>query len=254
MIFSCSLQSGSNGNCIYVETSDARLLIDAGISGRCAATRLVQHGRDMRNVNALLISHNHADHVRGAGVFHRRFHFPVFLTDSVFRHCREKIDPIRKMEHFHPGDVLSFGQTHVHTVPTAHDGIDGVAFVIESAGRKLGVFTDLGHNFPGLQEWVSDLDGVFLESNYDPAMLAAGPYPPWLQNRIRGDGGHLSNDEAATLLHASLGRLRWAVLSHLSEHNNTPDLALNTVRKMLTDRLPLAVASRYDVSPAFLID
>lgn len=237
-----------------METSDARLLIDAGISGRCAAMRLAQHDRDIRHVDAMLISHNHTDHIRGAGVFHRRFHFPVFMTANAFNYCRAKIDPIREIEHFQSGDVFSFGRTRVYTVPTAHDGIDGVAFVIESVGHKLGVFTDLGHSFPGLPDWISDLDGVFLESNYDPVMLAQGPYPVWLQNRISGAGGHLSNNEAAALLNVSLGRLRWAVLSHLSEHNNTPDLALATTRNILADRLPLAVASRYDVSPGFIVD
>jgi len=121
--------------------------------------------------------------------------------------------------------------------------------VVEHAGRRLGILTDLGHPFPMLRELLPTLDAVYLESNYDPEMLANGPYPRALQDRIRGDGGHLSNDEAAALLKGCRRhRPRWIALAHLSEHNNDPDLALDTHRRTLGGDYPLTIASRYRVS------
>ncbi len=127
-----------------------------------------------------------------------------------------------------------------------------MCFVIEHGGKRLGVLTDLGFVFPELEELIGQLDAVYLESNYDPDMLANGPYPIYLQRRIAGDGGHLANAEAARLLRDfSHNRLRWAALAHLSEHNNTPELALQTAREIVQRGLPIHVAGRYEVSAIF---
>jgi phosphoribosyl 1,2-cyclic phosphodiesterase len=137
----------------------------------------------------------------------------------------------------------------IHTIPTPHDGEDGVAFVIDDGMHRLGILTDLGHVFQDLGRTIASLDGVFLESNYDPEMLANGPYPRFLKMRIKGPGGHISNREAAELLAgAADGRLQWACLAHLSAENNSPDLALKTHREVLGHDLSLCVASRYGVS------
>jgi phosphoribosyl 1,2-cyclic phosphodiesterase len=126
--------------------------------------------------------------------------------------------------------------------------VDGVSFVITAGEKRLGLFTDLGHPFDGLTEVISSLDAVIIESNYDREMLESGPYPPHLKRRIRGSGGHLSNTEAAHLLHRAKRRLNWACLAHLSEMNNTKERVLHTHRQILGDDLPLFVASRYEVS------
>jgi phosphoribosyl 1,2-cyclic phosphodiesterase len=124
-----------------------------------------------------------------------------------------------------------------------------VVFVVDDGKHRLGILTDLGHVFTGLDDLIASLDAVLLESNYDPQMLAQGPYPAWLKTRISGPAGHLSNFEAAELLQkVALARLKWACLGHLSRDNNTPELALATHRKMLGDRLPLHLATRYQVS------
>jgi phosphoribosyl 1,2-cyclic phosphodiesterase len=252
-IQTCSLQSGSNGNCIYVETPDARLLFDAGISGKTAQERLQQHGRDIRRVDAVIISHNHSDHTRCAGIFHRKFDLPVYMTRGAFGACGF-LGSMKDVRSFQPAETLLFNSTAVHTVPTAHDGIDGVAFVIESAGKKLGIFTDLGHPFAGIENWISSLDALYLESNYDPQMLAEGPYPRWLQNRIRGLGGHLSNLEAASLVQrCAAATLQFLILAHLSEHNNRPQLALDTARGLLPEKLPVFYASRDAASDLHVI-
>ena len=134
----------------------------------------------------------------------------------------------------------------IETIPTPHDGVDGVAVVIDDGRKRLGVLTDLGHVFADLPAVLGSLDAVLLESNYDPRMLAEGDYPPFLRKRIAGPGGHLSNVEAAELLARVNGRLAWACLAHLSQENNRPELALRTHRKILGRPLPLYVASRHE--------
>ncbi len=249
-----SLQSGSNGNCIYVETCGVKLLFDAGISGADAERRLAAHGRDIREVNALVISHDHADHIRCAGVYQRKYGMPLYVTPktldtSVIRH---RLGRLKSICHFRAGDLLRFGEVSVQTIPTPHDSADGAAFMISAGGKQLGILTDLGHAFDALFPLVASLDAVFLESNYDPEMLANGPYPSYLKRRIRGPHGHLSNEEAAGLLRGGK-QLKWACLAHLSEHNNTPARALQTHRAVLPEALPLYTASRYRVSEIFKV-
>jgi phosphoribosyl 1,2-cyclic phosphodiesterase len=252
-----SLQSGSSGNSIYVETGGVRLLFDAGISGIQAAERLAAHGRNIRQVDAVIISHDHGDHIRHAGVFHRKFGLPIYTTPATLAAAASRctLGALRDVRHFRSSDRLTFGAVVVHAIPTPHDGADGSAFVVESDGKRLGIMTDLGHVFEDLISLVSSLDAVFLESNYDPDMLAAGPYPAYLKQRIRGPRGHLSNREAAELLRsaAEAKRLKWACLSHLSEQNNHPDVALKTHRTILSDCLTLYTADRYQVSDIFSI-
>ena len=249
-----ALQSGSNGNCIYVEAGDVRLLFDAGISGAQARQRLAQHGRDIRQAQAVILSHRHSDHTRCAGVFHRLFKLPLYATPATHHAVKPYVGKLNSVRHFQPGERLDLGPVTVHTLPTPHDAAESVAFIVEFEGRRLGIFTDLGHPFEALRTALAEVDGAYLESNYDPLMLAEGPYPPELKARIRGDGGHLSNDEAAELLrHCRRHRPKWVALAHLSEHNNHPDIALRTHRRMLGRDYPLHVASRYHVSDVFTV-
>jgi phosphoribosyl 1,2-cyclic phosphodiesterase len=244
-----SLQSGSNGNSIYVEANGMRLLFDAGISGIQAEKRLESRGIDIRDVDALLISHDHNDHARAAGIFHRKYGLPVYMTPTTYQAAEYHtgLGSIDDINHFEAGEVLDFGPIAVVTIPTPHDASDGAAFVVEANGLSLGVLTDLGHVFDGLGDVISSLDAVFLESNYDPNMLETGPYPQYLKNRIRGPGGHISNVESAELIASRGSKLRWACLSHLSEQNNSPDLALATCREIACNGIELAVAGRYGV-------
>ncbi len=242
-----SLQSGSNGNCVYVESGDVRLLLDAGISGKQAQLRLAARGRSINDVKAVIISHDHTDHVRCMGVYQRKFRLPVHVTPGTLRAAEAAcgLGRMRDVRRFRAGETLHFGPVTVETIPTPHDGADGVAFVVGDGRRRLGVLTDLGYVFDALFGVVESLDAVLIESNHDPDMLACGPYPAFLKRRIRGPGGHISNIESAELLAAAGGRLRWACLAHLSEQNNDPDLALETHRRILGNGLPLHVAGRY---------
>lgn len=252
-----SLQSGSNGNCIYVETGGVKLLFDAGITGVQAAERLLAHGRDIRKVDAVIISHDHGDHIRHAGVFQRKYGLPIYVTPATLAAASSRctLGKLKDVRHFRSSDNLQFGDVLVQAIPTPHDGADGAAFIVSSGSKRLGIMTDLGHVFKGLIYLVSSVDAVFLESNYDPDMLAAGPYPAYLKQRIKGPRGHLSNIEAADILRraSEAKRLKWACLSHLSEQNNHPDVALRTHRRLGAEDIILYTADRYTVSDVFTV-
>lgn len=252
VMITISLQSGSSGNCIYVESGATRILVDAGISGIQTEQRLAAHGRDLRQVDALLISHDHDDHIRCAGILQRKYGIPLFVTSPTLAAAqrRMRLGSIQCVHHFSSGASIEIGDLLVETIPTDHDCVDGVAFVFDDGLKRLGVLTDLGKPSERLQEALVGLDGVLLESNYDPEMLAQGPYPPGLKRRVAGDQGHISNPEAAELLKGCADRLEWACLAHLSGTNNTPELALATVRAAVGADLPLAVASRCAVGTA----
>ena len=241
------LQSGSNGNCIYVEAEGIRLLLDAGISGKQAALRLAAHDREIRDVDALILSHDHGDHTRCAGIYQRKFGLPIYVTRPTLAACEWALGRIDDVRPFTAGATLEFGGVRVHTIRTPHDGVDGVAFIVEAEGRRLAILTDLGHPFDALADVLGSADAAYLESNYDPQMLATGWYPEFLKRRIRGDGGHLSNAEAAELVRRCGTHMQWVTLSHLSENNNTPALAAETFHEVVGKDLPCHVASRYEV-------
>ena len=199
----------------------------------------------------MLISHDHSDHSRSLGIYQRMFGLPVYITPETFRvvAAKYRLGKLGDIRHFDAGSTLRFGDVSIETIPTPHDGADGVVFIVDDGRRRLGILTDLGHVFGALPAIIESLDGVLLESNYDPAMLADGPYPEFLKERIQGPGGHISNVEAAELLLAARSkRLKWACLAHLSHDNNTPALALQTHRQILGDGLPLHVATRYEAT------
>jgi phosphoribosyl 1,2-cyclic phosphodiesterase len=248
------LQSGSNGNCIYVEADGVRLLFDAGISGKQAELRLANRGHDIREVDAVILSHDHSDHSRSAGIFCRKFGLPLLVTRRTLAACAAGLGRVDAVRHFTAGSTLTFGPVAVHTIRTPHDAAEGVAFIVEAGGRRLGIFTDLGHPFPGLADALASVHAAYLESNYDPRMLEEGWYPEFLKRRIRGDGGHLSNPEAGELVRSAVsakshrggGHLNWVALSHLSENNNTPVLAADTFRRIVGKSFPCHVASRHE--------
>jgi phosphoribosyl 1,2-cyclic phosphodiesterase len=248
-VIAISLQSGSSGNCIYVETNGIKLLFDAGISGIRAASRLETYGRDIRDVDALIISHDHADHIHYAGVYQRNYGLPIYISPRTLDRAEKenRLGRLKCVNYFLTGGEIHFGKVSVRTIPTPHDAADGAAFVISSESKKLGILTDLGHVFRELLPVVASLDAVFIESNYDPDMLANGRYPAFLKKRIKGPEGHLSNMESADLLRAGI-KLKWACLAHLSENNNDPQAALNKHAEVLGRRFPLYIASRYGPS------
>lgn len=237
------LQSGSAGNSVLVEGGGARVLIDAGISAARAAERLRAIGVEPSTIDAVVISHDHSDHVGCAGILARRWGVPVHLTEPTWAAARHTFGEKTPWSRFRAGETLRFGGLSLETVPTPHDAADGVVFVATDGQVRLGILTDFGCCMwlPGV---IETLDAVYIESNYDEIMLRDGPYPASLKRRIAGPGGHISNEESAALVAANGARLRWACLAHLSASNNRPDVALATHRARYGDALPLSVAPR----------
>ena len=244
-----SLQSGSNGNAIYVEADGVKLLFDAGISGKAAQARMAEHGRDMADVDALILSHAHSDHVRCAGVYQRKFGLPIYMTKTTHRVVENAAGKLSDVRHFEAGAALSFNGVTVYTIATPHDAPCSVAFVVQCGRRRLGIFTDLGHVFSALPDLLESVDAAYLECNYDCDMLEDGAYPENLKARIKGPGGHLSNDESAELL-ARCGRRRpeWIAVAHLSEDNNRSELAIAALHRATGSSYPVHHASRLGVS------
>lgn len=244
-----TLQSGSSGNCVFVRSHDTCVLFDAGISGSKAQSRLADFGYDIRDCQALVLSHEHCDHIRGVGVFHRKFGLPVFANQRTWIATCNKpaTGDIGCPNHFISGKPFQIGSLRIEPIPTPHDAVDGVCFVIEDtkSGQRFGILTDLGHNFRGLQKVIATLDAVLIESNYDDHMLRCGSYPQHLKSRISGKHGHISNDDAAQILdECDAVQMQWVCLGHLSAHNNSPEVAMATHRKRHGDRFALYCADR----------
>lgn len=246
-----TLQSGSAGNCVFVRSGETRLLFDAGISGSIAESRLAEYGYNIRDCNALVLSHEHSDHISGVGVFHRKFGLPIYANLRTWNATRAKPSTgyIGCPNYFVSGTPFQIGSLRIETLNTPHDAVEGVCFVIENvdSGQRFGLLTDLGHVFSGLQKVIGTLDAVLIESNYDDVMLRVGPYPQRLKDRISGKRGHISNKDAAELLDAcDANHLQWACLGHLSAKNNSREVALATHLERHGDRFPLFCADRDD--------
>ncbi|MDO4570849.1 MAG: MBL fold metallo-hydrolase [Planctomycetia bacterium] len=249
-----ALQSGSNGNCIYIESGDTRLLVDAGISGICAQNRLSAFGIDIRSVSALLITHDHRDHVANAGVFHRKFKIPVWMTPSTHEAVAHKVGKVADVRHFSSNSCFALGSVNIEAVSTPHDAVDGVCFVVDDGRSRFGICTDLGHVFSDLPDLVASLDGVLLESNFDPQMLDDGFYPSSLKARVRGRGGHLSNFDSAKLLKNHGKHLKKTMLGHISHENNREELVVATHKKIIGSSFDCFLAHRYRASEVVEIE
>ena len=243
-----AIQSGSKGNCIYLETGNTQLLFDAGISGLRAQNCLAHFGIDIRRVDALFVTHEHCDHVSHAGTFSRKFKIPLWMTEKTHEASKKRIGRVANVQHFQANSSFRFQNVTIEAVSTPHDAVDSVCFVVDDGHFRFGVCTDLGHVFPDLPGVIESLDGVLLESNYDPEMLEMGIYPPELKARVRGLHGHLSNIEASTLVQRHGKRLQQVMLGHISDENNTEPLVLQTLQRIAGNRCPCELAHRHACS------
>jgi len=229
----CSLASGSKGNCLYVETGDTRLLIDVGLSLRETLQRMEARGIDAARVDAVLVSHEHIDHIRSVGAFARKFKVPVVVSHLVAKKADKYLHKARLVE-FEAGCALAFRDIGIDPFPITHDACDPVGFVLESREGRCGSATDLGIATRLVMEKLRCCRALNLESNHDVGMLMNGPYPWELKQRIKSRHGHLSNEESLELLfdlaHAGLEAL---VMAHLSEINNHPDHVVRTTGAFL---------------------
>lgn len=239
-LFFQSLASGSSGNCYYIGTANRGLLIDAGISTRSIKRRLSAIGVSIENLWGILITHDHADHVRGVGTLAAQYHIPVYTTSKVHVGMDRnygltlKVDAsnrrfVEKMLTFEIADFK------ITPFPVPHDSLDCVGYAIEHQGIRFCIATDVGEPTKIIEEQISLADYLVIEANHDKLLLARGPYPQRLKNRIASPLGHLSNDNCANLLAKNLSsRLKHVYLCHLSKENNQPHVAYNTVRDILT--------------------
>ena len=230
----CVLGGGSKGNATYVEAGGTRLLIDAGFSGKEIERRLVAIGVDPASLHAICITHEHTDHIRGVGVLSRRYQLPVLVNRATLNAAGAVLDNLAETVLFETGATFTFRDLHLHPFAISHDAADPVGFLCRANGLVLGYCTDTGIASRLISHRLSGCHGLVLECNHDVEMLANGPYPPPLKQRVRGKSGHLANVEAAALLRGLLhDQLQHVVLSHLSETNNTPHLAREAVLAML---------------------
>ncbi|OED41352.1 hypothetical protein AB833_09840 [Chromatiales bacterium (ex Bugula neritina AB1)] len=227
-----SLGSGSNGNATLVRVNDTLLLIDAGFSAKIIAERLATIGVSPQDLAAILVSHEHSDHVKGVSVLARKFQTPVWMTRGTHRRLKDKNIPV--LEYFHPHGSFCIGDSKITPFPIPHDAAEPCQFIISDGQRRFAIATDMGCVTPYVSELLTGVDALLLEANYDGEMLRNGRYPYALQSRIDGRYGHLSNEQsaqvAASIEHPGLQQL---LLGHLSENNNTPHCALGSVANRL---------------------
>ncbi len=220
------LGSGSRGNSVFIESGKTGILIDAGFSGKEIETRLRSIGRDLSNVHAVCLTHEHNDHLRGIGVISRRCKIPTYSNSGTFAAGEKQMGKLFGHLEFETGDFLQIGDLEVRSFQISHDTADPVGYVVSNGTKSIGYCTDTGKISHLISRRLAACNGLILEFNHNLHMLKNGPYPLHLQQRIRSSQGHLCNEDAAQLLAHLIGdHLRTVVLAHLSETNNTPDLA-----------------------------
>ncbi|PST82198.1 MBL fold metallo-hydrolase [Pedobacter yulinensis] len=251
-LFVTSLNSGSNGNCYYVGNDREAVLVDAGISCREIEKRMARLGLDVNKVAAVFISHEHSDHIRGLSVLARKYRLPVYVTEKTRQQLRLLLDEQRTYC-FCSGDSIQIGDLTVKCFLKRHDAIDPHSFVVEGAGVRVGVFTDLGACCEELSAHFGRCHAAFLESNYCEDMLERGRYPYFLKNRIKGGYGHLSNRQALDVFLSYRSEyLNLLLLAHLSRDNNDPQLVADLFGAH-AGQTRVVVASRYEETPVFRV-
>ncbi len=252
------IASGSKGNSMLISTDTTRIILDAGISTMRIVNFLLQNKMTKEHITAILVSHEHADHTNGIGSLARKTRKPVYITRPTHIECKHRIGEIPTVRYFSPGDEFTIGDIHVHAFSASHDSVDGCNFTFVQKNNtiaKLAVATDLGFPSKVTINRLQDVTTLVLESNHDELMLMEGPYPWKLKQRVKSTLGHLSNDQAigiiVQILHQNLRNL---ILAHLSETNNTPEIAETKMRdylKQVRHDLNLIVASQ-DTSTSFI--
>lgn len=258
MLFS-PLCSGSSGNASYLEAGGVRLLVDAGVSAKRMQDLLTMIDVSAKTLDAILVSHEHTDHIAGVGVLSRRYDLPVYAAAECWEHMPASLGaiPQKNKRVFEPDRDFYLRQLCVHPFSTPHDAAHAVGYSFHCAGKKLSIMTDIGHVSGGMLDAVADSDLLLLEANHDVEMLKAGSYPYPLKMRILSSRGHLCNEDAGLVLQKLYDRgVKNAILGHLSQENNTPELALVTVQTVLEsagllDRMFVTVASRSEPCGVF---
>lgn len=253
----CSLYSGSSGNCSIVQTDTTKILIDAGESAKKIGEALVSIDIDPSSIDAILITHEHSDHVKGLGIFSKKFSIPVYANLETWNAMTKQKEKIEEKDiHTFSFESFSIGDIVIHPFSIPHDAANPCGFNLYHKDKKMSIATDIGHMSKEVMQNLTNSSFVLLEANYEPEILKCSSYPYLLKERIKGPNGHLSNlDAGKTISYLMDYGLHQVMLGHLSKENNFPELAYKTVVEELMehhiaeDSLHLSVAKRYEVSP-----
>jgi phosphoribosyl 1,2-cyclic phosphodiesterase len=238
------LASGSRGNCAFVASARTKILVDAGISCREIFKRLRSLGEDPKSLAAILITHEHSDHVYGLATLSKKLRIPIFITAAThaawsraLRNQNGERPQLEKLEKFESGHRFQIGDIEVKPFTIPHDAVDPVGFTFRAEGIKVSVATDLGYLPPNVRDHLRGSDVLIMESNHDVEMLRGGPYPWSVKQRVASNVGHLSNDKLADFFHGDYDNsAAFVVLAHLSEQNNHPEIARRAAEKALALR------------------
>ena len=226
-----TLASGSKGNTSYIEVGNTRFLIDIGITYRHLLERLEEIGKSIDDIDALLITHTHSDHIKGLKVFVKHNNIPVYIREEMYKELKE-ILPKEKIELY--SDKMHLKDATIDLVHTSHDAPGSVGFLISNTSSSLVYITDTGYINEKYYDLLSNREIYYIESNHDEQMLLTGPYPHYLKQRILSDKGHLSNGATASYLEKFIGsNTKYIILAHISETNNTKELALENTKEAL---------------------
>lgn len=229
------LASGSSGNSIYITDGKTKILIDAGLSGKKLSERLAQIGLSGDEIDAVLITHEHKDHISGAGIISRRFDIPIYANNPTWEKSYECIGSITEKNCEIINNDFMIGDMRIHPFSISHDAIAPVGYIIYCNNKQIGIATDMGFFDEKIVKELKGVDFLVVEANHDRDMLMTGKYPWSVKHRIRGDEGHLSNDDTAALLPEIIdGNGPHILLAHMSQDNNNPEVAYITVKNGLT--------------------
>lgn len=232
MLSFTSLGSGSRGNCTLVRHDKTVIMVDCGFSLKETQRRLARVDLVPGDIDAILVTHEHADHAKGVESLARTFAIPVYLSHGTFTAMQ-----LQRMAHYHlihGGAKLQIGNIDINAVAVPHDSREALQFIFHAHQKRLGVLTDLGHLSPHVIDHYRHCHSLLLEFNHDQQMLREGPYPYHLQRRVGGDWGHLNNDQAAHLLsHINYAELQHLVVSHISEKNNSQTRVVEAIERVL---------------------
>lgn len=241
------IASGSNGNCCLIEDKRTSILVDSGKSGREIAYRMEKLGKSLDDVDAVILSHAHHDHIAGAGVLSRRYGTPLYMTKKVYSEAKYNLGDIKR-KIFSANKEFKIGTLNIKPIPTSHN-VSSCGFVI----NHFGIFTDTGVVTKQMESAVPKLNSLLIESNHDIDMVLNGSYPAFLKNWILSNQGHLSNVHASSLIQDKGKNLSLVLLGHLSGNNNTPEVARNTFEALVKRKVEYAVCSRDELSGKWVI-
>ncbi len=228
------LGSGSRGNSVLIQAKKTAILIDAGFSGKETEKRLASIGISIEMLDAIFVTHEHNDHISGVGVLSRRCKLPVFANNGTLLGGEKKLKKLFKIQEISTGEKITFQDFEIKSFRVSHDTNDPVGYVVGNGDKSVGYCTDTGKVSHLMVQRLKGCNGLIIEFNHDLEMLQNGPYPLFLQQRVRSSYGHLANPDAADLLQRLLHEnLSHVVLAHLSETNNHPELAMQEAKRCL---------------------